>query len=288
MELDYSASLARIHFFRIGATQVDLFADQMNAMKKLLFLLPMMLVYWSLFIASAAAQKRTQILFDFRATRPTASDIYSRQTQKQVLSKVFRKYLTDEKQCSQQFDSRGDADVLRAARNAGQIVPAIFDSAQGSFTGRGKQETAYVISVSECNASHADNFGTKRVAIFAGEQLVADMDVNFKSNIVRKTDLNSDGVDELLMTTGDMNQGVLIEIAALLDFEAGSVRVIEDLGTVIEDSCAAGGPGSSAKASVISLSGGGAGKFPRMRIENFESSCRRQKRWRFVSSGKMQ
>ena len=63
------------------------------------------------------------------------------------------------------------------------------DMAQGSFTGRACQETAYVISVSECNASHAQNFGTKRVAIFAGQRLVADMDVNFKSGIVRKTDL---------------------------------------------------------------------------------------------------
>lgn len=274
--------------FLQSAHLVDLFANQMSLMKKLLFLLPMTLAYCSLFVASAAAQKRPHILFDFRATRPISRHIFSRETQKQVLSKVFRKYLTDEKQCNQRIDARGDIDVLQAARNAGQIVPAIIDSAQGSFTARGKQETAYVISVSECNASHADNFGTKRVAIFAGEQLVADMDVNFKSNIVRKTDLNTDGVDELLMTTGDMNQGVLIEMAALLDFETGRVRVIEDLGTVIEDSCAAAGPGSSAKASVISLSGGAVGRFPRMRMENFESSCRRLKRWRFVSSGKMQ
>ena len=94
-----------------------------------------------------------------------------------------------------------------------------------------------------------------------GTGLVADMDVNYKSSIVRKTDLNVDGVDELLMVTGDMNQGTIIEMAALLDFETGKVRVIEDFGTVTEDSCASGAPDSSSRASRLSMTGGGAKKF---------------------------
>jgi len=148
-------------------------------------------------------------------------------------------------------------------------------------------QTAYVISVSECNASHADNFGTKRVAIFSGQQLIADLDVDFKSSIVRKTDLNGDGMDELLMTSGDMNQGTLVEMAALLDFPKGRLRVIEDFGTVTEDSCASGIPGSSSKASVLSYSDVAPGKMPRLRIDNYGASCRSPKRWRFLSTGKM-
>lgn len=233
--------------------------------------------------------KRTtkQILFDFRVERRSGLPRIPLATQRNVLAKVFRKYLTDESKCNPQFDASGSNDPLKAARNAGQIVPSILDMATGSFTGPLLAQTAYVISVGECGASHADNFGTKRIAIFSGAQLIADLDVDFKSSIVRKTDLNGDGIDELLMATGDMNQGVLIEIAALLGFQNGRLRVIEDLGTVTEDACASLSPGSSARASVVSFTDVAAGKMPRFRIENYESGCGRRKRWRFISTGKM-
>ena len=52
------------------------------------------------------------------------------------------------------------------------------------------------------------------LAIVADDDDVADVDADFMSAFVRKTDLNSDGVDELLMTTGDMAQGTLIQMAA--------------------------------------------------------------------------
>lgn len=257
--------------------------------------IPLMLLICGLAGAGLLAQKQTppplrnpkQILFDFRVERTSAPPKIPSTTHRGVLAKVFRKYLTDESKCNPQFDARSEPDPLKAARSAGQIVPSIVDMASGSFTTPGRPETAYVISVSECNASHADNFGTKRVAIFAGPQLIADVDMDFKSSIVRQTDLNGDGLDELLMTSGDMHQGIIIEMAALLDFQNGRVRIIEDFGTVTEDSCASGIPGSSSKASVISISPLGPGRFPRLRVDNYEGGCRKSRRWRFVSSGKM-
>jgi len=235
-----------------------------------------------------AQQKLKQILFDFRVERTSAPTKIPLGTQRTVLSRVFRKYLTDEAKCNPQFDASRGTDRLKAARIAGQMVPAIVDMASGSFTAPGQAQTAYVISVSECNASHADNFGTKRVAIFAGQQLIADVDVDFRSSIVRKTDLNGDGLDELLMASGDMNQGTLIEMAALLDFQNGRLRIIEDFGTVTEDTCASGTPGSSTKASVLAISDVVPGKMPKLRINNYEATCRKAKRWRFLSTGKMQ
>jgi hypothetical protein len=232
-------------------------------------------------------KKPKQILVDFRVTRPIDTPKLSSSTQRTVLSKVFRKYLDDESKCNAQFEGNGDSDPLKAARAAGQIVPSILDMATGSFTVPGRPETLYVIAVSECNASHADNFGTKRVVVFAGPQLIANVDADFKSSIVRKTDLNNDGLDELLMSGGDMNQGVLIEIAALIDFQNGRLKVIEDLGTVMEDSCASAIPGSSARAAVVSISDAAPGTMPRLRIDNYEASCRNAKRWRFLSTGKM-
>jgi len=200
--------------------------------------------------ATSAAQKVAppkQVLFDFRQDRTTTPAKITSATQRSVLAKVFRKYLTDESKCNPNFAGNNKDDYLKAARLAGQIAPSIVDMAMGSFTAPGQTQTLYVISVSECNASHADNYGTKRVAIFAGQQLVADLDLDFKSTIVKKTDLNGDGIDELLMTSGDMAQGTLIEMAVLLSFENSRLNVIEDFGRVVEESCGSGFPGSTAK-----------------------------------------
>jgi hypothetical protein len=126
------------------------------------------------------------------------------------------------------------------------------------------------------------------MAIFSGQQLVADVDVDFNSSVVRKTDLNSDGIDELLMTGGDMNQGEAVEMAALVTFQNGRFRVIHDFGTVVDDDCAAEMPGSSSKASVLYISDVLPGRMPKLTMDNYVSGCRKTKRWRFVSSGKMQ
>ncbi len=223
------------------------------------------------------------LLHDFRVDKTTPAPKISAATQKMVLSKVFRKYLTDGRKCNPNFS--GD---LAAARTAGQIAPMVIDSTTGSFTASGQTQTAYVISVSECGASHADNFGSDRVAIFSGQQLVADVDVEFRSSIIRKSDLNGDGVDELLMTSGYMGQGVLSEGAALLGFQNGTLKVIEDFGTIHEDSCASGFPGSTNKASVLSYGTAAAGSWPKLQQENYEAPCRNPKRWKFVSTGKIE
>jgi hypothetical protein len=234
-----------------------------------------------------AMQKGRQVLFDFREDHVSKSPRITAATQRLVLSKVFRRYLTDQDKCSQDFTPSGD-DYLASARKAGQLAPSVSESVTGSFTAPGQKETAYVIFTNECGASHADNYGSKRVAIFSGQQLVADVDADFKSQIIRKTDLNSDGVDELLLTSGDMAQGTLIEMAALVEFKNNRMHVIEDFGTVVEDSCASGFPGSSSKASVLSISDLEPGKMPKLRIDNYVASCRNTKRWRFLSTGKMQ
>jgi hypothetical protein len=203
-----------------------------------------------------------------------------------VLSKVFRKYLTDDNKCRSDFEPSGD-NYLASARNAGQIVPSIGDVQTGSFTAPGQIQTAYVIWTNECGATHADNYGSKRVAIFSGQQLVANVDSDFNGSIVRKTDLDSDGVDELLMSAGDMAQGTVIEVAELVEFRNGRRRVIEDLGTVVEDTCASGFAGSHSRASVISIYDLEPGKMPKLRIDNYVSKCGDVKRWRFHSTGKM-
>jgi hypothetical protein len=233
-----------------------------------------------------AMQKDRQVLFDFRVDDASTPAKIAPATQKMVLSKVFRRYLTDANKCN--FPADVSQDYLGAARKAGQMVPMIGDVETGSFTAPGQTQTLYVIDVGECNASHADNFGTKRVAIFSGQQLVADVDADFTQSVVKKTDLNSDGVDELLMITGDMAQGTLTEMATLVSFQNGRRKVIQDFGSVVLDSCASGFPDSQSEASVIYISDVVPGAMPKITQENYASSCRKVKRWRLVSRGMKQ
>ena len=252
-------------------------------MKLILFLV----IVVSVAVGQTGLRKDRQLLVDFRNDHDSTPFKITAATQRTVLSKVFRRYLTDANQCKADFEASGD-DRLAAARKAGQMAPSITDMATGSFTAAGQTQTVYVIEVSECNASHADNFGTKRVAIFSGQQLIADVDADFMREIVRKTDLNGDGIDELLMTSGDMAQGTLIEMATLVSFQNGRRRVLQEFGTVVEDSCASGFQGSSSKASVLYVPSFAPGMMPKLTQDNYVASCRNTKRWKFVSTGMMQ
>jgi hypothetical protein len=230
-------------------------------------------------------QKERQVLLDFRKERAHAAPRITAAIERMVLSKMFRRYLKDQSQCNQQFDASNNSDHLAAARQAGEIVPSIFTVATGSFTAAGQQQTLYLISVGECNASHADAFGSKRAAIFSGQRLVADVDANFKSDVEIKTDLNSDGVDELLMSSVDQHQGTVEEMATLVTFQNGRLNVIHDFGLVQEDSCASLMPGSSSKASVLYMTVDSPGTMPKFGQENYMAGCNRNKRWRLFSRG---
>ena len=237
--------------------------------------LPLVLL---LAVSAFAQRPKPTVLYDFRNDQQNTQPKISAATQRDVLSKVFRRYLSDANRCKSNFDA--GENYLAGARRAGQIVPQIGEVATGSFTAAGQNETAYVIFVNECNASHADNFGSKRVAIFSGPKLVADMDVEFRGSIALKTDLDGDGINELLMMGGDMGQGELVETAALLSFQNGRMRVIQDFGTVVDDSCATGTPGSTTKAAVLTVTNAAPGQMPKIKADNYVAGCTKVKRWR--------
>lgn len=230
-------------------------------------------------------QKGRQVLLDFKNERNYTAPKISAATERMVLSRLFRRYLKDPNQCNQQFDASNNSDYLAAARKAGEIVPSIFTVATGSFTAAGQQQTLYLISVGECNASHADAFGTKRVAIFSGQRLVADVDADFKNGIQSKTDLNSDGIDELLMTSVDQHQGTVEEMATLVTFQNGRRQVVHDFGLVLEDTCASLMPGSASKASVLYMTVDAPGTMPKFTVETFQAGCNKNRRWRLISRG---
>jgi hypothetical protein len=253
-------------------------------MKTIFFIL---VITSSVIAQRPTAQKTRDVLFDFRKDSPSNAARIPAATQRTVLTKVFRRYLTEQDKCKSEFAGSNSNDYLAAARKAGMIVPSITDVVTGSFTAAGQTQTAYLISVSECNASHADNFGTTRLAIFSGPQLVADVDTDFMSFIVRKTDLDGNGIDELLMNSSYMGQGNLTEMATLASFENGRRHVIRDFGVVVQDTCESLSPGSDSRAAVLYTGAFAPGSIPAVTQENYVAGCRNPRRWRLLSRGKM-
>lgn len=232
-------------------------------------------------------QSDRQVLHDFRKETPSESPKLSPAVEKKVLSAVFSSYLESEKGCKE-VETPEDGDELEAARKAGLFVPAVSTMVTGSFTAAGERQTAYLILVGECNYTHATSFGSKRLAVFSGDKLVADADTNFRNGVLRISDLNNDGVNELLLGAFDMNQGIEVEVATLVEFSGGQLRVISDFGKTSENSCNSGISGSDMKASVISYAPATKGKMPEFRVDNYRAECAddlEKAKWTHLSTG---
>ena len=230
-----------------------------------------------------------QVLYDFRNEARNRPPNPTPAIEQKILGTVFTSYLKRSEDCKQDEEAPVSDDYLARARKAGQFVPGVVAAAEGSFTVAGERQTAYIISVGECNAAHSDNYGTKRIAIFSGQKLVAEADTEFKSSILRTTDLDQNGVNELLLVGGDMNQGYEIRVASLVEFQDGRLRVVKDFGKTHEDACAAMSD-HYITASVIHHTQAAKDKMPEFHVDNYRARCLpsgKPAKWSFLSSGEM-
>lgn len=163
--------------------------------------------------------------------------------------------------------------------------------AEGSFTTAGAKQTAYIIDTH--SGGGADNDGPKYLAIFAGENYVADFPVPNLSLILKTYDLNRDGVNELLLGYYYMQMGQAMEWAKLLHIQQGQLRVIKDFGTTYASFCQAGlaaenNPGATA--SVVFIAPAQAGQMPEMRVDNYKAPCAPEganPQWKYTPEAKL-
>ena len=87
-----------------------------------------------------------------------------------------------------------------------------------------------------------------RIYVVEGGKKVAEGE---GSHITRVIDADGDGLDELVVTSGGIGQGVLEETARMLGVAGEKVRVIEDFGSVILDDCGTRLPGAASKVTRI-------------------------------------
>lgn len=147
-----------------------------------------------------------------------------------VLRAIFPRFHTDESQCR-------DAGSLEASRLRGEIVPRVNAAVTGSFTAARAQETLYLVSVGECFASHAENFGTQRLVVFRDRAIVANAPAEGSEYLARVADFDGNGQDELVMTGGFTGQGITEGYASLKEFRGANLFTIADFGKGYEDTC---------------------------------------------------
>lgn len=112
-----------------------------------------------------------------------------------------------------------------------RIVPGVNGKISGSFTGIGKRETLYIISVWGCDASHAEGYGTSRFVVTepisatgATVKVLANAEVQGAgASINRLVDVDRDGQLELVMTSGYMGQGITMEAADVVRFAGNNL-----------------------------------------------------------------
>ncbi|MBA2341166.1 MAG: serine protease [Pyrinomonadaceae bacterium] len=243
-------------------------------------------------LSSIALAGANNVMWDFRKVTEDASPNISDEMKRRILSTVFRSYLTSTDEC-QSSDGDAGGDFLAAQRNSGQIVPDIISSATGSFTAPGAQQTAYLIEVGECQASHADNYGTKRLVVFNGQNMVANVDADFNTSILKTFDINNDGINELFLSGGDMHMGISVGWGMLVDFNGNHLRVIKKFERTYEDSCGSEQHGSRFLASAILYTPVGKGKMPELRVDWYAAACAagdadpKPEDFKYATTGKM-
>ena len=188
----------------------------------------------AVWVAALAAQDR--LLFDFRNPPPSrTAPAAPAENQHRLLSAVFPRYLAKTSDCVSDSLST-DAAELKAAREAGQIVPQLGAAVEGSFTAAGARQTAYLIQVGECGAWTRSYWGTYRLAVFEGERLVAAVEARGEA-IAAAMDVNGDGIEEILISGCGFGTGTVTCTAAFVSMAKGSMRVIRTFPEVYNDPC---------------------------------------------------
>jgi S1-C subfamily serine protease len=164
---------------------------------------------------------------------------------------------------------------------------------KGSFTAAGLEQTAYLIDTR--SGGHADNFGPKYLAIFNGETYVADFAVADLSLILQASDLNHDGINELLLGYSYTQMGEVQEWSKLVQVTQGKLRIIRDFGTTYHSTCGSEKDGDKAiDSSVIFYApAAAANQMPDFRVDNYRAACPAEgaeiapEQWKYASTGKL-
>jgi hypothetical protein len=204
------------------------------------------------------------VLYDFREYADEKPNLAPGE-EARLFSRLFPKYLNPSQRCDESLEFAPSEEDVKS----GQFRPAVHSVARGAFTKPGLHETAYLIGMWEC---HVGRFGTFRLVIVAGDSIALNQEVPARL-IRRVTDLDGDGIQELLLEGGGTGTGVTETNARLVKLTQGRIQVLKDFHEVAVDSCASGRPEDSITASVILYRSKGHGVLPDFQALPYTAKC---------------
>lgn len=165
------------------------------------------------------------------------TDKLSASEQKRALDLVFGagRYLTDPNSCPTNLGN-----TIAAERALGQFTPNALQIASGSFTTPDSKQELYLIANGECFASHADNYGTMTLAVlggFLGSVVIARANIEGGARLDGIFDLDSDGRNEILITSSYSGMGEADESTKLVRFDADKLVEIRAFPKTYLDNC---------------------------------------------------
>ncbi len=195
------------------------------------------------------------VLYDFRdALRsPHQPDA---QTARQVLTAMFPASASGGRKC-----------------RPGELAPTILDETQGSFTAAGLKQTVYLIDAGECGRKAAST--TRRLAVFTGGKIAANVETPMGTAILGAYDLNRDGKNELLLEADGGGRGSTerIKTAKLVEFDKDRLAPVEEFGEVYADACSGSLSTKSLTARTVYYLPPPAGQKARFSVEVYRSPC---------------
>jgi len=227
-----------------------------------------------------------EVLFDFRENAKAKSLMPSDRESEDVNSAVFGtlRASRDSEVICEQEDPK---ECLAEDRLAGRIEPEVLFMLKGSFTRPNSDQNAFIVAAHEFSASHADNFGTKRLAIFESKKLVFNVDIGDYTDVPKTLDLRHDGTQALLLTGAFSQMGSIVQWAKLVDLNGGKVSVLKDFGIVSSEDCGSGLKKSHRYAAQLLFTPSAAGSVPKAyRQDVYQSGCD-ESAWKRYSEGKI-
>lgn len=151
--------------------------------------------------------------------------------------------------------------------------PVINSARQGSFTAPKVKETVYLTQKGGPVALDPESLKGTTLAVFNGNRLVTRLDATEFNFILRLSDLNQDGVNELLLQGSSYNMGTLVSWARLVELKDGRLQVVKDFGRLEQETCGSGDGSGEIVAGIVRHTLPAQGKWPEFSIKYYRAPC---------------
>lgn len=245
--------------------------------------------------ASIAVTGAREVLYDFRRSPDTKAPSLSPEAEDRIIAATFATARTAPPRPtpapspSANGNTTQDA-IAEAAENilntvvdealnkiqGGEELPdaEVIASATGAFTASGARETAYIVT--RDGDSQVDSPGSKKLAVFAADKLVVALDIRSDRQILKTTDINLDGINELLLSDGTTNMNETNIALRLVELRGRALKEIYIVTDAYNDNCGGTdiitGNGRS-NATAIYAAPTVRGRFPELRLDTFTAAC---------------